>query len=537
MILKTIANRAFTAVLAIAVWTLFAVSSYAQDDVSASAAKHYYVLIMGNGETLYLNAHSDICALQIEELEGEYMPVLKGEALRQLVRREWEHASELLVILRKQKRELSYYKRGHSKNDVGYKNVLAFAKIHKDRIEKVAENVQLLKKANDKMNRESTARKLQAKLHTLSPDNKKSKTDAAELQNMLTFASTSNAEACDYAAAMKQLFGREESGSTCKTDSKGNIYLFKKHKGKNGELFGERFGRDGSYYQGYFSNSLQRHGNGFAVDTILVKSGDWQNDSYMGQVFCFHPERIYGLDISRYEHDKSKPVKQQVHAKTADGRDTIKTIMTCTVGIDWSDLRITHLGKWAKKIKGKVNYPVDFIFIKSTEGMDWKNRYYNADLDSCLAHNIPVSPYHFYSHKSSAKAQAVNFIANGRINECTMRPMLDIEPSESQLKAMGGIDALLKGMVTFVDEVEKATGRLCVLYVNQSFLRSHWHRFPERLKQCDIWIAKYHEKHPYSKYLIWQFTDGGYVNGIVGDVDLNVFYGTRKDFDNWRKLK
>lgn len=535
MTFRTIATRAFTVVIAIAVWALCAISAHADNSDANTETKCYYVLKLGNGETLNLNAHPDICGLQIEGLEDEYMPVLKGEALRQLLRREWAHASELLVILRKQKRELAYYKRGHTKMDVGYKNVVAFAKHHNEQIDKVAEKVKLLKKANEKMDRESTARKLQAKLHTIGPDNKKDKAD--DPTKMLTLTTSANGQDCNYAAAMKQLLGHDSSGSICKTDTKGNIFLFKHHKGKEGEYFGERFGRDGSYYQGYFNGSLQRHGNGFGVDTVLVKSGDWQSDSYTGQVFCFHPERIYGLDISRYEHDKSKPVKQTVHAKTEDGRDTIKTIMTNTVGIDWSDLRITHLGKWAKKIKGKVNYPVDFIFIKSTEGMDWKNRYYNADLDSCLAHNIPVSPYHFYSHKSTAKAQAANFIANGRINECTMRPMLDIEPSESQLKAMGGIDALLKGMVTFVDEVEKATGRLCVLYVNQSFLRSHWHRFPERLKQCDIWIAKYHEKHPYSKYLIWQFTDGGYVKGIVGDVDLNVFYGTRKDFDNWRKLK
>lgn len=518
----------------IAAWAMSASCLFAQ--TPSSDAIGYYVLQVERGEHVYLNAHADIC-LDPEVATSQTLPnELRGEALKRLVSLELQHTTEFFTILRRQNAELVFYKHTHTKKDKGYKEVISFAKKHKEKIEVVANNIKSLKKAQKQLERRSSLQKMEATLHTTSLHGKDNKgTAAPNGSNAFLPLTTGNKEGCNYGLAMKQLFAPDENG--VHSDSKGNIFCLKKSKKNPSAVFGERFGTDGSYFKGYFNTNLKRQGEGFGVDTTLVKCGDWNDDAYIGQNMLHHAERIYGLDISRYEHDKSKPVKVQVKAKTADGKDTLKTITTSTVDIDWSDLRITHLGTRANQIEGKVNYPVDFIFIKCSEGRDWLNRYYNADLDSCLAHHIPVSAYHFYSHKSSAKDQAANFVKNGRLNENTMRPMLDIEPSESQLKAMGGIHELLKGMVIFIDEVEKATGRSCVLYLNQSFVRNYWHLFPERLKQCDIWLAKYHQNHPYTKFLIWQFADNGKVKGIIGDVDLNVFNGSRKDFDKWRKQK
>ena len=66
-------------------------------------------------------------------------------------------------------------------------------------------------------------------------------------------------------------------------------------------------------------------------------------------------ERIYGIDISRYQHGKGRK----------------------KYAIFWNRLRISHLGSKSKKqISGVVDYPVSFCFITSTEGVSVRNKYY-----------------------------------------------------------------------------------------------------------------------------------------------------------------
>lgn len=493
-----------------------------------------YVLQLGGDQAVCF----DPSALFPSSDRSQLLPTLQGDTLANLVKREHGLSAQLYRVMSRQQQELNHYMRGHSSKDEGYKEVCAFAKKHKAQTARLAANLRLLKAAEERL-ASPTASTYVAKLRSMYLFNGQSKIDAQcsiNLDNVVLLHETDSLGCCNLALALKHHIAPDDSKALCTTDSLGNVLRFDEST-VTFPAQGERFGADGSYYRGSFTAQLLREGNGFAVDTTLVKCGAWEADSYVGQVMNHHADRIYGIDISRYEHDKSSPVRVQKRLVDAEGRDSIVTISTRTVDIDWSDLRITHLGGKAPKVTGDVDYPVDFIFIKSTEGMDWRNRYYNADLDSILAHNIPVAAYHFYSHKSRVEDQVVNFLEYSRLNEGTIRPVLDIEPSAAQLRAIGGIDQLLSNMVYFVDEVQKASGLQCVLYLNQTFVNNYWERFPERLKQCDIWLAKYHENHPFTKYDFWQFTDRGHVKGIVGNVDINVFYGSRKDFDHWRSLK
>ena len=45
----------------------------------------------------------------------------------------------------------------------------------------------------------------------------------------------------------------------------------------------------------------------------------------------------------------------------------------------------------------------------------------------------------------------------------------------------------------------------------------------DRIEGCDKWFAYYHfpDYYPY-KYSIWQYSSKGKVDGIDGDVDLNI---------------
>lgn len=568
MILNTTVSKARAVILLIAAWAFAALNATAQQTpigLDESKVAEMYVIRLHGAETICLDAApyytfeeknrqlrqaelrqqamADSTAVDSVLLAQANAPLpsivlpqeLQGERLKQLLDHEVEAASALVNILRRQRREIDYYSNGHSKKDEGYKEVTAFLRKHKTYLERAKNNLKLLERVVSMCERGS-ALKAQLEQHVLyEVGNSISSVSCLNHDNLPILHGNGTSDSRSYAFAMHRLAGNDSQHSKTYVDRKGNVYRFVTKKIHNDAAanFGERFGADGSYYQGYFNDKNQREGNGYGIDTLLVKCGDWVADAYTGQVMCHHQGRIYGIDISRYNHDMKGPVRIQETIVTPEGNDSVVWRTVQKVKIGWDDLRITNLGPTSPKVDGEMNYPVEFVFIKCSEGMDLLSAYYNTDLDSCLAHGIRVAPYHFYSSKSKAIDQAANFIANGRINEATMRPMLDVEPEPHQLKQMGGIDGCIKGMVTFVTEVEKATGRKCVLYLNQNFVERYYKLFPEELRQCDIWIAKYHEKHPWSKFCIWQFSCKGRVNGIYGDVDLNVFNGTRTAFERW----
>lgn len=60
---------------------------------------------------------------------------------------------------------------------------------------------------------------------------------------------------------------------------------------------------------------------------------------------------------------------------------------------------------------------------------------------------------------------------------------------------------------------------------------------PDIKKDYNIWIARYGEYKPDIKLIYWQLSPDGRVNGIHGDVDINVFNGYEDSFDSFIKTE
>lgn len=93
---------------------------------------------------------------------------------------------------------------------------------------------------------------------------------------------------------------------------------------------------DGTYYEGEWQNGV-RQGWGFSIAPRKpLRVGEWKNDRYKGERLVYTSERIYGIDISKYQHGKGRK----------------------KYPINWDRLRITHLGRLSKKtVSGAVNFP------------------------------------------------------------------------------------------------------------------------------------------------------------------------------------
>ncbi|RRD80494.1 glycosyl hydrolase family 25 [Alloprevotella sp. OH1205_COT-284] len=459
---------------------------------------------------------------------------LRGGVLADVVKRSLLRMEEELSRQERYLKELRYYERTHSVVDAGYNEVMAFAmRMKTDFVRQ--------KRLYEALKRHFEAGELMAVKHSRFRVNgvsyrlKGQKTGLAILQpedlRLRKLAlGTGRLQEDLLRYPKKNKYPRWEGFSVCGAKSKAFVPPFSKKqemefmrfrdsigtlfcvKLNEEPLFGTAIDRRGAYYRGSFDEDFRRHGFGFSIDDELVKCGIWQHGRFKGERMVYTSDRIYGIDISRYQHEHGRR-KYPIH---------------------WNRLRIRHLGTLSdKKIHGAVDYPVSFVFIKSTEGTSIYNRYYLSDLRSARRHRIPAAPYHFFSTHSDGRAQARFFLKKSHLRMTDLPAMLDVEPSDAQIRKMGGAARLFSEVLEWLQIVERATGRRPLLYVSQTFVNKYMEHAPEALKRYDVWIARYGEFKPYVKLLLWQLSPDGRVNGIHGDVDINVFNGTKEEFERW----
>lgn len=293
--------------------------------------------------------------------------------------------------------------------------------------------------------------------------------------------------------------------------------------------------KGGGYYEGEYSDSLKaRHGFGIGFDN-RVRAGKWENGKFKGEQPVYSANHVYGIDISRWQHElPGRKGYRTVVKKVRRGKQwrRIRVRQKVVYPIQWDRLRITSLGTLSKKkVNGTVDFPISFVYIKSTEGISIQNTYYRDDYAQARKHGYKVGSYHFFSTKSGAQAQAAYFIKNSRYSHGDLPPVLDLEPSEAQIRAVGGEKVLLARARLWLEAVEKQWGVRPILYVSQSFINKHLSETDTKTdagyikKNYNIWIARYGEYKPDVHLVFWQLSPDGRVAGIKTPVDINIFNG------------
>ncbi len=268
-------------------------------------------------------------------------------------------------------------------------------------------------------------------------------------------------------------------------------------------------GNDNSHYEGFFEHD-ERNGFGFESSPFhTVHIGTWQRDRFLGEKIKYTNERIYGIDISRHQHEKGRK----------------------RYSINWRKLRITSLGK-RHNAEGRT-FPVSFVYIKATEGTTIKNRYFLQDYNAARSHALKVGAYHFFSIRSSATAQAEYFFKNCRIKGDDFPPVLDVEPTDGQISQIGGQQELLRRIRQWLAVVEQKSGKRPILYVSQMFVNKYLADADDIKQKYNIWIARYGQYKPDVRLVYWQLCPDGKVDGISGDVDINVFNGYQGQYEEF----
>ena len=195
---------------------------------------------------------------------------------------------------------------------------------------------------------------------------------------------------------------------------------------------------------------------------------------------------IHGIDISHYQGD-----------------------------IDWDLLR-------GGMIEG---CPLRFIMIKSTEGSTRLDNKFADNFKQAREYGYIRGAYHFWSNKSTARAQAYHFLKNVHLEDGDLPPVLDVEHKPAETS----VEDFQRDVLTWLHIVEDRYHVKPIIYT--------YYKFKEKYLNAPVfddypyWIAHYYvDKVEYKgPWKFWQHTDVGRLPGIKGYLGFNIYNGSFYD--------
>ncbi len=192
-------------------------------------------------------------------------------------------------------------------------------------------------------------------------------------------------------------------------------------------------------------------------------------------------------------------------------------------GIDVSAYQ--HSVDWAPVVKAGDR----FAYVKATEGVSYVDAYFTGNYQGAKQAGLYAGAYHFaLPDRSTGTAQADFFVDHAGYEEDghTLPPLLDIEwpwqGSGSPSPCYGLTPAqLVAWLHDFVDEVQRRTGRLPMIYTNTNWWNPCTGSDPG-FADDPLFIAGYAASPPplpagWSRFTMWQYADSG---ALPGDQDV-----------------
>ena len=163
---------------------------------------------------------------------------------------------------------------------------------------------------------------------------------------------------------------------------------------------------------------------------------------------------------------------------------------------------------------------VAFAVIKATEGGDHVDDAFARNLEEARAAGLAVGAYHFFTFCRPGADQAKNFISVVPQDQPLLPPVVDIEfggncprrPTPERLSAE---------LAAFIVPVEAAFDKPAIVYLTDEAAEAYAGRIAAR----PLWLRSLLLEPDRDDWVYWQYHNRGRIDGINGDVDLNVLQG------------
>ena len=182
-------------------------------------------------------------------------------------------------------------------------------------------------------------------------------------------------------------------------------------------------------------------------------------------------------------------------------------------------IRGIDVSKW----QGSINWAqvarddVSFVFARASIGTEIDETFV-TNARGAHENGLKVGAYHYAKFKTRAEmlTEAKLFVSQLKKVNITYPVVLDLELHGGLSKAK-----LTDYSLEFMEYVRDA-GYSVMFYSYQSFFQDYLD--VKRLSQFPFWVANYVEQPNSIDHKLWQHTSSGRVNGITGNVDINIAY-------------
>lgn len=212
--------------------------------------------------------------------------------------------------------------------------------------------------------------------------------------------------------------------------------------------------------------------------------------------------------------------------------DADKTEMTDIKAFSGKSKFGIDVSKWNGDIdwdKAK-NAGVEFAIVRagyrgSVTGSLVQDVYFDANMKGTAASGIPVGIYFFTQATNEVEAveEASAVLSWVREYEITYPIFIDTEGAGGSGRA-DGLDVETRTLVceAFCRTIENA-GYDAGIYASRNWYNNNLH--VEELEDYYIWLAEYRSVPLYQGYYrMWQYSSKGQIDGIEGNVDMNIMY-------------
>ena len=185
--------------------------------------------------------------------------------------------------------------------------------------------------------------------------------------------------------------------------------------------------------------------------------------------------------------------------------------------------------------QGDINFEkvkesgIDFIMIRCgfrnlTNADIVEDKKFKYNISEAIKYDIPVGVYFYSTARNELEAmEEASFVLNLIMDYKITYPVAyDFEMFDEKRTKGVSAERINKNAKAFLEYIEEH-GYEGMMYSNLTAINDYWNI--SDFSEYELWFAHYVDKSSYEgEYGMWQYSDKGRVDGIVGNVDLNEAY-------------
>lgn len=159
---------------------------------------------------------------------------------------------------------------------------------------------------------------------------------------------------------------------------------------------------------------------------------------------------------------------------------------------------------------------VSFVILKATEGESFADKRFEANYAAARDAGLLVGAYHFFRFDCDGRVQANHFLNVIGDREFDFPLVLDVEESGNPAgHRREEVVATLREAISHLE----LRGYDVMLYTNKGGYRKF---VSSDFPGYKLWICSFTDPPGPAEWYMWQYTHRGHVDGVDGQVDINI---------------